>query len=55
MCECSEMSHPVPGEYQAVFENTYFMFFSDLKKRDFTFFEMTFQKKEKNQKVSSFC
>ena len=31
--------------FYAVFENTYFTFFSDLKKHDFLrFFEMTYQK-----------
>jgi len=34
---------------QAMFENTYFSFFSDFKKHDFLrFFEMTYQKVVKN-------
>jgi len=38
----------------AVFENTYFSFFSDFKKHDLRFFEITFQKKDKKSpKVSS--
>jgi len=42
---------------QAVFENTYFMFFSDFeKKHDFyIFFEMTYQKVAKSHKNTKFA
>ena len=34
----------------AVFENTYSTFFSDFKKHDFTFFEMTFKNVKSHKK-----
>jgi len=46
MCVLGEWTcHSITECLGPVFENTYFTFFSDLKKHDFLrFFEMTFQK-----------